>query len=200
MWKCDTSLDILQDMDQFNKVLAAFLLLVVAVGISLFIFSRLGILSRILPSTKSTTSTTTTLAPQSPTPTQTPTPSPQTNQPGILGWFSQLVKPKVTPTLSPAPNPILETQKPSKPQSPNPTKQPTQITAYPTGVIAQTQDKTANPPITNPTQTTNPNITIIPYGSTSVATYPASGIEIMFIPTVFSFALFGLLLKYKARL
>lgn len=177
-------------MDQFNKVLAAFLLLVVAVGISLFIFSRLGILSRIFPSTKLVSSTTTTQVSQSPTPTRTPTPTPQANKPGILGWLSQLGKPKTTPTPSPQ-----TTTKPDKEQ----TQTPTPLTTNPTMALVQTQDTITVSPIIKPQETIVPGVTIIPYGSTSAQTYPASGIEAIFIPAVSLSALFGLFLKHKSK-
>jgi hypothetical protein len=159
-------------MDQFNKVLAAFLLLVVAVGISLFIFSRLGILSRIFPSTKLVSSTTTTQVSQSPSPTQTPTPTPQANKPGILGWLSQLGKPKITLTPSPQ-----TTTKPDKAQT------PTLMITNPTMVLVQTQD----------------TITVSPIIKHQETIVPASGIEAMFIPAVSLSALFGLFLKHKAK-
>ena len=181
-------------MDQFNKVLAAFLLLVVAVGISLFIFSRLGILSRIFPSTKLVSSTTTTQVSQSPSPTQTPTPTPQANKPGILGWLSQLGKPKITLTPSPAQNSKLETLNPNniQTQTPTPMKDPELNTNNSQGTVVY-------PTTTNLQVTKIPEVTIIPYGSTSAQTYPASGIEMAFVPAVSLSALFGLFLKHKAK-
>ncbi len=190
-------------MDQFNKVLAVFLLLVVAVGISIFIFSRLGILSRILPSNKLVSPTVVTQITLSSTPTQTVTPV--ANKTGILGWLSQLGKPKATLTPSPTPNP--------KPQSPNLTKQPTPTTnskpeiLQPEADPSLAENSNKSQPL-NPTKqptspfisdSLNPNITIIPYGSASVPTYPASGVEILFTPALTLSALFGLLLKHRAR-
>lgn len=153
-------------MEQFNKVLAAFLILVVAVGISLFVFSRLGILSRIFPSNKPTTSITQTA---SPTPTQTPSVTPQA-QAGILGWLSQLGKTKNTPTpIPPSPTPTQEARQP------------------PPAIITQP------PQVIEMTPTTN--ITIVPYGSVSAPTYPASGVETALLPLLGSFFFLGICLR-----
>ncbi len=185
-------------MDQFNKVLAVFLLLVVAVGISLFIFSRLGILNRIFPSNKLVSPVITTQITQSPTPTQTTTPTPVNNNTGILGWLSQLGKPKNTPTPS---------QK-SKPENPNPNNVQTQT---PTPIInakSEILNSNGKQHITTPSEQLTPtqipnipnaNITIIPYGSTSVPIYPASGVETLFLPSMILSTLFGVFLKNRTK-
>ncbi len=164
-------------MDQFNKVLAAFLILVVAVGISLFIFSRLGVLDRILPTNNtverqqqvSPTTTPTTIITQT---KQTTTPSTTS---GILGWFSQLGKPNPSPTKT----------------QPTPLPPSTQQVIHPTKQAEVVED--------NNVVRVEPNTTIIPYGSTSATTYPASGAEIIHLPLLTTLTAVGLLLKNKAK-
>ncbi len=157
-------------MEQFNRILAAFLILVVAVGISLFVFSRLGILSRIFPSNKPGVTTNATTQTTSPTPTQTPTLTPQA-QTGILGWFSQFGKAQNTPTPTPTTRPL-----PTQAQTQTP---PTIITQTPQFIEV----------------TPSSNITIVPYGSVSSPTYPASGVETVIIPLFGSLFLLGTYLR-----
>lgn len=140
-------------MDQFNRILAAFLILVVAVGVSVFIFSRLGILGRIFSGVKLSASSTT------PTPTvtipltgPTLTSTPQTESGGLFGWIGSLRKaPTITLSASPTPRPTL----------------------------ASAQSMTATPP---PPAEPSPAVTIVPYGSTSPTSYPASGAPTLILP------------------
>lgn len=155
-------------MEQFNRILAAFLILVVAVGISLFVFSRLGILSRIFPSNKPGVTTNATTQTTSPMPTQSPSLTPQA-QNGLLGWFSQLGKAQATPTLTTRPLPIQ-----AQAQTP-----PTIITQIPQFIEV----------------TPSTNITIVPYGSVSSPTYPASGVETGMIPLFGSLFFLGTYLR-----
>ena len=166
-------------MDQFNKVLAAFLILVVAVGISLFVFSRLGVLGRILPTSKLAETQKPEQLITTPTPTlrqAAPTPTPEKRQ-GILGWLSQLGKPKVAPTDTP----------------PTPTPHP----ATKQEITPSTEQM--KPPEQGEGVSALPNVTIVPYGSVSTTTYPASGAETAFAPlAAFSIAI-GVFLKNKTK-
>lgn len=158
-------------MEQFNKVLAAFLLLIVAVGLSLFVFSRLGILSKIIPTTKLENTTAKEEIPNLPTPTPTQT----KEKTGILGWFSALGKPQATPTST----------KPALTATQGPTK-----TTSEEVVIAKAPETR---------ETTETNITIVPYGSTSAATYPASGPETLFAALFPTSLAVGIYLKHKSK-
>ena len=159
-------------MDQFNKVLAAFLILIVAVGLAIFIFARLGVLNRIIPTT--TPKSTAVVIQNSPTPkpTQSPSPTPKERQ-GVLGWLSQLGK--------------------AKNNTPTPTKPALATSATPT-------NKGLSPQTTNPLPSipTAPAVTIIPYGATSVSTYPASGPKTALIPFFITMLLAGLYLRRRS--
>jgi hypothetical protein len=170
--KNKTTFDILQDMDQFNKVLAAFLILIVGVGLAIFIFARLGVLNRIIPAT--TPKSANVVIQNSPTskPTQSPSPAPKERQ-GVLGWLSQFGKAKNnTPTPT---NPVLA------------------ISTAPTnkGISLQTTSP-------SPTTPTTLAVTIIPYGANSASTYPASGLETALIPFFIIILLAGLYLRRRS--
>ncbi len=147
-------------MDQFNKILAVFLLLIVAVGLALFVFSRLGLLGKIFPSAKTTnTQVTNSLGPTS-TPIPLLSPTPSTAQTGLLGWIAKLRGEKTTPTPT--------QQKQAQP----PTQQTTTADSFP-----------ETPQTTQPTtQTITVAVTVVPFGSTSPTSYPASGAETLLVP------------------
>jgi len=159
-------------MDQFNKVLAAFLILIVAVGLSIFIFARLGVLNRIIPSTSPEKTVVVVQTSPTPTPVKSPTPTPKEAQ-GLLGWFSQLGKARNnTPT----------------PKKIDPTTSPTTRKEM---LSAQNIDSPTIAPAT-------PAVTIIPYGATSVSTYPASGPETALIPIFTATLLIGLYIRRRS--
>ncbi len=165
-------------MDQFNRILAAFLVLVVAVGISVFIFSRLGILNKIFPNMRLSAGSDSTIS-QSPTPTKAPviaitSPTPTAGQGGFLGWLASLRKSAPTPTTTPTPALARTTP------SPIPTVR---------------SDNT----ITDTGHTALPENIVVPYGSTEPTQYPASGAETLVVPLSIGAFVLGRYLHTRAK-
>lgn len=169
-------------MDQFNKILAAFLLLIVAVGLAIFVFSRLGLLGKIFPQAKTGNTQVANTISATPTPSISPdlSPSITPTQTGLLGWISKLRGGATTPTATP----------------PKQTPTPTQMTQPP----LPTQEAESTVLSTETTQpTAPPAVTIIPYGSASPTSYPASGAETFLIPLAGLGIILGRYLRGRAK-
>ncbi len=173
-------------MDQFNKILAVFLLLIVAVGLSLFIFSRLGLLGKIFPSTNIEKPQATNTTSTTPTPPPLVSPSPQVTQTqtGLWGWIARLRAGNPTPT-------------PKAPTTPPPTQE--NIVAMPSTEVVPIEPDSAPTTQAQPSvQVATPEVTVVPFGSTSPTSYPASGVDSLLIPLVGTALLLGTHLRRLA--
>lgn len=168
-------------MDQFNKVLAIFLVLFVALGLSAFVFIRLGLLDRFTKPNSTTTTTTQTakktvsITPSVPQSTITPSTTQKKEEGGSLLGF--LFARKNTPTPSQTPTNIPKQNQEKTiivEQSIGATKGGTQISP-PDDVV----------------------ITVIPYGSAQPTQYPASGSSHVLIFIALTTFLLGSYLKAK---
>lgn len=137
-------------MGQFNRILAALLILLVISGLALLVFSRLGLLKRITERNPTSLVPTT-----SPVPTiAIPTPTTPPAQGGsLLGFLFKSQKEDAKITITPPNTPTITIK------------------------VAQTTTQTQVTSIQEKGLSTEeePLVTIIPYGATEAQNYPATG-------------------------
>jgi len=169
-------------MDQFNKILTILLVVFVAIGISTFIFYKLGLLKKILPNSSALVGNIMNKSNQQISPTiiipiqisTSPTPPITTIKQDSTSLFGFLFRKTISPT-------------PIAPQAINVNLSPVQTT------------NTPSQPIINTKPLQPPEVVVVPYGSTNVTFYPATGIPALFIPVILSWSIVGIYLKQKAN-